>query len=89
LSILLITFLTDQEIVKTLESVCRMFRGDDTYRDYAVLVWTLCYVLRTVVLWKKDSDTMIANCVDRLIHSVENHPWRGNPRIVLISSPFG
>lgn len=68
-------FLTDQEVVRALKSVRRMYRGEDTHRDYTVLAWTLCHVLRIVILWKKYSDTIIVNCIDRLIQSVENHSW--------------
>ncbi len=66
-------FLTDQEVIRALKSVRKMYRREDTRRDYTPLPWTLWHVLGVVAMWKKYSDTVIVNCIDRLIQSVENH----------------
>lgn len=68
-------FLTDQEVIRALKSVRKMYRREDTRRDYTQLPWTLWHVLGVVAMWKKYTDTIMVNCIDRLIQSVENHSW--------------
>ncbi len=80
-------YLTDQEVVKALKSLRRMFLGEDTVRNCTLLPWTLSNVVRIAAVEKKCSDRVVANCIDRLIQSVENHSWGRNPKTTSTSSP--
>jgi hypothetical protein len=66
-------FLTDREVIRALKSVRRMYRGEDTRRDYTPLPWALSQVLGVVAMWKSYSAVILVNCIDHLIQSVENH----------------